>query len=457
MPIRHNPHDIKSFQKKLRVAAAKNYGSAWHSAARIASPSIHNIAFTAAEGYFPAVMSLFVRPTHLSAFASRPDRSRGRLYPESESRTRSAFQRDRDRIIHSAAFRRLQYKTQVFVYHEGDNYRTRLTHSVEVAQIARSISRVLGLDEDLAEALALAHDLGHTPFGHAGEDALQDVAARWGGFDHNAQSLKIVTRLEQRYPRFDGLNLTWETLEGLVKHNGPLIGPLAVKHPGRSLDDLPRAIVDYVSRHDLELHTFAGAEAQVAALSDDIAYNNHDIDDGLRAGLFTIADLKDVPLVGPVFQQVARDFPDASPSVMIHEAVRDLIGVMVEDLIAETQRRIAQYQPDGAQAVRDLPVPLVSFSERMRRNDSSLKAFLYSHMYRHYSVNRMTSKGRRVVKDLFTLFHAEPECLPPECQSLCDGKGGAKTARVVADYIAGMTDRLALDEHRRLFDMQEAP
>ncbi len=409
---------------------------------------------------FPPVMTstpLFIRPDTLELFASRPEQSRGRLHSERESRTRSAFQRDRDRIIHSEAFRRLQYKTQVFVYHVGENYRTRLTHSLEVAQIARSIARVLGLDEDLAEALALAHDLGHTPFGHAGEDALQEVLAQGGGFDHNAQSLKIVTKLEQRYPKFDGLNLTWETLEGLVKHNGPLIGPLAVKKPGRALSDLPGAITEYVARHDLELGTFAGPEAQVAALSDDIAYNNHDIDDGLRAGLFTIDDLKDVPLVGPVFQQVARDFPGASHSVTIHEAVRDLIGVMVEDLIKQTRANIAQYRPDSAQAVRQLGVPLVSFSDEMRRNDKALKAFLFQNMYRHYSVNRMTSKGRRVVKDLFALFHAEPECLPPDRQVLCDGKGGVKTSRVVADYIASMTDRLALDEHRRLFDMQEKP
>ena len=399
----------------------------------------------------------FCRPVQSEPFASRPDQSLGRLYAEGESLTRSAFQRDRDRIIHSAAFRRLQYKTQVFVYHEGDNFRTRLTHSVEVAQIARSISRVLGLDEDLAEALALAHDLGHTPFGHAGEDALQEVLAQYGGFDHNAQSLKIVTRLEQRYPRFDGLNLTWETLEGLAKHNGPLIGPLAIRKPGRSLEELPGAIVDYVARHDLQLHTFAGPEAQVAALADDIAYNNHDIDDGLRAGLFTVQDLKDVPLVGPMFHQVAREFPDASPSVMIHEAVRDLIGVMVEDLIAQTRRNIAEFHPDSAEAVRHMKQPLVSFSEEMCSNDRALKKFLYKHMYRHYSVNRMTSKGRRVVKDLFRLFHAEPECLPPEWQVLCDGKSSAKTARVVADYLASMTDILALDEYRRLFDMQEKP
>ncbi len=398
--------------------------------------------------------SPFVRSHALAPYASRPEESRGRLHDEQESRTRTAFQRDRDRIIHSAAFRRLQYKTQVFVYHEGDNFRTRLTHSLEVAQIARSISRVLGLDEDLAEALALAHDLGHTPFGHAGEDALQDVLADHGGFDHNAQSLRVVTRLEKRYPRFDGLNLTWETLEGLVKHNGPLTGPLVgAGRPTR----IPGAITDYVARHDLEIATFAGPEAQVAALSDDIAYNNHDIDDGLRAGLFSIDDLKDVPLVGPVFAAVARDFADHDESVRIHEAVRQLIGVMIVDLIEETRRRVARLKPDSAAAVRALGQPLVGFSEEMRQNDTALKRFLFANMYRHFTVSRMTSKGRRVVKDLFRLLHAEPECLPPEWRRLTDGPQTAKTARVVADYIAAMTDRLALDEHRRLFDMQEKP
>jgi dGTPase len=398
--------------------------------------------------------SPFVRSHALASFASRPEDSRGRLHAEPESRTRTAFQRDRDRIIHSAAFRRLQYKTQVFVYHEGDNFRTRLTHSLEVSQIARSISRVLGLDEDLAEALALAHDLGHTPFGHAGEDALQEVLVQFGGFDHNAQSLRVVTKLERRYPEFDGLNLTWETLEGLVKHNGPLQGPAANVKAGRSL---PGAITEYVARHDLALGTFAGAEAQVAALADDIAYNNHDIDDGLRAGLFTIKDLEDVPLVGPVFRDVARAHPGIEFSLQIHEAVRQLIGVMIDDLLAETRRRIADLQPQSVHDVRTLGQPLVAFSEQMRANDSALKGFLFTNMYRHFTVNRMTSKGRRVVKDLFRLLHAEPECLPPEWRIQSDGPATAKTARVVADYIAGMTDRFALDEHRRLFDMQEKP
>ncbi|MBR9970466.1 deoxyguanosinetriphosphate triphosphohydrolase [Magnetospirillum sulfuroxidans] len=393
------------------------------------------------------------RSAILAPFACRPEETRGRLHAEPESGTRSPFQRDRDRIIHSAAFRRLQYKTQVFVYHEGDNFRTRLTHSLEVSQIARSIARVLGLEEDLAESLALAHDLGHTPFGHAGEDALQDVLAQFGGFDHNAQSLRVVTKLERRYIQFDGLNLTWETLEGLVKHNGPLTGPLAAPRE----DDLPGAITEYVGRHDLELKSYASAEAQAAALSDDIAYNNHDIDDGLRAGLFTIKDLADVPLVGPVFHAVIKEHPDADFSLHIHEAVRRMIGMMIIDCIDETRRRVAEFKPRSAGDVRSLKVPLVSFSDAMRANDRALKKFLFPNMYRHFTVNRMTSKGRRVVKDLFTLLFAEPGCLPPEWRRLTDGAGTAKTARVVADYIAGMTDRFALDEHRRLFDMQEKP
>jgi dGTPase len=388
-----------------------------------------------------------------ASFACRPEQSRGRLYDEADSPTRSPFQRDRDRIIHSAAFRRLQYKTQVFVYHEGENYRTRLTHSLEVSQIARSVSRLLGLNEDLAEALALAHDLGHTPFGHAGEDALEEVLHDFGGFDHNAQSLRIVTRLERRYVAFDGLNLTWESLEGLVKHNGPVTGPL-VRKKGR---ELPRAIAEYAELHDLGLDSFAGPEAQVAALSDDIAYNNHDLDDGLRAGLFAIRDLDDLPLVGPLFRQVRSEFPGAEASLHIHEVVRRMIGIMILDLVHETRRRIAALRPESADDVRQLGQPLVAFSEEMRTNDAALRGFLFTHMYRHFSVNRMTSKGRRVVKDLFRLLWDEPECLPPEWFRLTDGRRTARTARVVGDYIAGMTDRFALDEHRRMFDLQEKP
>jgi dGTPase len=377
----------------------------------------------------------------LAPYASRPEESRGRLYAEPESPSRSVFQRDRDRIIHSTAFRRLQYKTQVFVSHEGDHYRTRLTHSLEVAQIARSIARALGLEEDLAEALALAHDLGHTPFGHAGEEALDAAMRPFGGFSHNDQTLRILTRLERRYAGFDGLNLTWETLEGTVKHNGPL-----------ARTPLPSTIAEYVTRHDLELRTWPSAEAQVAALSDDIAYNNHDIDDGLRAGLFAVKDLGDLPLVGPVFAEVAARHPGIEEPRLVHEAIRRLIDRMVGDLVAETGARIAAARIGTAADIRALGRPVASFSEAMRANDRALRAFLIEHMYRHYRVNRMGAKAKRVVKEMFDLFCAEPDCLPTEWQGETRGASTAGTARVVADYIAGMTDRFALDEHRRLFD-----
>jgi dGTPase len=383
----------------------------------------------------------------LAPYACKAAQSRGRLYPEPESATRDAFQRDRDRIIHSGAFRRLEYKTQVFVNHEGDFFRTRLTHSLEVAQIARSVSRALGLNEDLTEALALAHDLGHPPFGHAGEDALREVMEPYGGFDHNAQSLRVVTRLEERYPTFDGLNLTWETLEGVVKHNGPLRGQ-AIDRP------LPRAIAEYTEIHDLGLDTYASAEAQVASIADDIAYNNHDIEDGLRAGLFTVEDLKDVPLVGPIFRTVRTKYPDINHSRMVYEAVRELIGMMVTDLLAETRRRLMEAGPTSADDVRHLKRPVAGFSPTMRENDAALKKFLFENMYRHYKLNRMTSKARRVVKDLFQLLVEEPECLPTEWRRKTHGPGTVATAQLVADYVAGMTDRYALDEHRRLFDVQ---
>jgi len=389
----------------------------------------------------------WIPPHDRAPYASFERDSRGRLHPETESATRGCFQRDRDRIIHSAAFRRLAYKTQVFVNHEGDFFRTRLTHSLEVAQVARSVCRYLRLNEDLGEALALAHDLGHPPFGHAGEDALQDLMKPYGGFDHNAQSLRVVTELEARYAEFDGLNLTWETLEGVVKHNGPLTGGLN-PHP------LPRVIEEYSKIQDLELHTFAGPEAQIAAISDDIAYNNHDIDDGLRAGLFTIDDLCDVPLVGPIFADVTRDYPDLDESRKIHEAVRRLIGAMVDDLFAETTSRIADLGPKTAQEIREAGAPVAGFSEQMRNNDAGVKAFLFEHMYRHYKLNRMTSKGRRVVKDLFQLLVREPGCLPNDWREKVKAADEETMAQTVADYIGGMTDRFALDEHRRLFDLQ---
>jgi len=381
---------------------------------------------------------------YIAPYASNPAESRGRLHPEAESATRTAFQRDRDRIIHCAAFRRLEYKTQVFVYHEGDYYRTRLTHSLETAQIARSICRVLGLNEDLAEALALAHDLGHTPFGHAGEDALRDAMADYGGFDHNTQTLRILTRLEERYAEFDGLNLSWETLEGTVKHNGPLLP---------ATDGLPPEIARYNERHDLELATYAGPEAQVAAIADDIAYNNHDVDDGLRAGLFGFEDMADVAMVGPVFAAVRKSYPDLDESRLVHEAVRRMIGAMVDDILTESRRRLDQAACASAAELRALGHPVIAFSDAMTANDRSLKEFLYRRMYRHYKVNRMASKARRVVRELFDLFIAEPECLPNDWQARCTGARGLETARAVADYIAGMTDRFAFLEYQRLFDV----
>jgi dGTPase len=378
-------------------------------------------------------------------YASNPERSRGRLYPEPESAMRSPFQRDRDRIIHSTAFRRLKHKTQVFVYHEGDHYRTRLTHSLEVAQIARTVARALGLDEDLAEALALAHDLGHTPFGHSGEEALNEEMRPYGGFSHNDQTLRILTSLERRYAEFDGLNLTWETLEGTVKHNGPLCGPHA------AIEEPPPSIAEYDRRHPLDLRMLPGPEAQVAALADDIAYNNHDLDDGLRAGLFAIRDLAELPLVGPVFEEVRRRYPGLDDARLIHEATRRFIDHMVRNLIGETERRLTAACPDSADAVRRLAAPVAAFSEEMRDHDRALKRFLFDRMYRHPKVNRMALKARRVVRELFQLFLADPECLPAEW-AVPPATGEAERARIVADYLAGMTDRFALDEHRRLFD-----
>jgi dGTPase len=386
-------------------------------------------------------------------YACDPAKSRGRLIPEPPSETRTPFQRDRDRIIHAQAFRRLKHKTQVFVQHEGDHYRTRLTHSLEVAQIARSIARTLGLDEDLAEALALAHDLGHPPFGHAGEEALDLCMQPFGGFDHNEQTFRVLTSLERRYPTFDGLNLTWEALEGIVKHNGPLTGfkgtgPAAsAKAQARPV---PRSIAEFSARWDLELGEFASLEAQVAAVSDDIAYNNHDIDDGLRAGLFTLKDLADVPLAGPIVAAVRRDHPGLDENRAMHETVRRMIGEMVEDVIAETRRRLFAAQVTSPEEVRALGHPLAVFSEAMRQNDIGLKRFLFAHMYRHERVTKMTEQAKLVVADLFDRHLAEPNLLPADWQAEVGAPGDAKTARLVADYIAGMTDNFAFDTQARL-------
>jgi dGTPase len=379
-------------------------------------------------------------------FATRHEDSRGRFFEEAPSATRTPFQRDRDRIIHATAFRRLKQKTQVFVAHEGDHFRTRLTHTLEVAQIARTIARTLGLDEDLAETLALCHDLGHPPFGHAGEDQLDACMRPYDGFDHNAQSLRIVTRLERRYPQFDGLNLSWETLEGLVKHNGPLTGP------DTTLNDLPAAFRDFAHLVDLEIDQFAGPEAQVAALSDDIAYNNHDIDDGIAAGLFTVEDLMDLPVVGDAFRGVRIEFPGVDDRMVTYEAVRRLIGLWINDLVDETRARVKRYKPETAADVRAMDVPLIAFSEVLEGPQRALRAFLYARMYKHYRVNRMRSKAKRVLADLFEVFLNEPQTLPPPWGGLADPAPDALRARIVCDYIAGMTDTFALEEHRRLFD-----
>ena len=387
-------------------------------------------------------------PRVLAPYASHPEESRGRLYPQEDSATRTAFQRDRDRVIHSTAFRRLQYKTQVFVYHEGDHYRTRLTHSIEVAQIARSVARALDLDEDLAEAIALAHDLGHTPFGHGGEAALDAAMAPYGGFDHNEQTFRILTGLERRYAGFDGLNLTWETLEGTVKHNGPLIGGPLIGGGAEAASAVPDSVAAFSGRWDLELASFAGPEAQVAALSDDIAYNNHDIDDGLRAGLFAVADLDAVPLVGAMFAEVRQSYPEIDESRLIKEAVRRLIDRMVNDLLAETQSRLAGAGPKSAHDIRALGAPVVAFSEEMGKNGRALKDFLFERMYRHDKVNLKTEQVQEVVQALFAHYLANPEALPAGWHA---GAGdNRQTARLVADYIAGMTDRFALEECRKL-------
>jgi dGTPase len=366
--------------------------------------------------------------------------SRGRLHPEPESPTRSPWQRDRDRIVHSTAFRKLQYKTQVFVNHEGDFFRTRLTHSLEVAQVTRAIARQLRLDEDLAEALALAHDLGHPPFGHAGEEALNLSMKPFGGFDHNAQSLRVVTLLESRYAAFDGLNLTWETLEGLAKHNGPLRNP-------------PAYIADYDQQHGLELSTHAGVEAQVAALADDIAYHAHDLDDGLRAKLFGVEDISHLPVVGEALLEASRASLDVPPPRLRHETIRRMIDVMINDLVAETRTRLAKLDPEDAQAVRRAKHPVVAFSPRFAEANRVIKEFLFARMYRHWRVNRMTTKARKLTGELFQVLCADPSLLPDDWRAWAGEGSPARAAGTVCDYIAGMTDRYAMDEHRRLTDL----
>jgi dGTPase len=385
-------------------------------------------------------------------FASDPGSSRGRLHCEPRSPTRNAFRRDCDRIIHSTAFRRLAYKTQVFVFHEGDHFRTRLTHTLEVAQIARSLARALGLDEDLSEALALAHDLGHPPFGHAGERALDRCLAAGGGFDHNAQSLRVVTELERRYVGFDGLNLSWEMLEGLVKHNGPLTLRDGSPVSRYREHGVPQAIQLYGKRQDLELWSFASAEAQIAAIADDIAYDAHDIDDGLRADFFTLDDLADVPLVREILADIGARHGRLDSARLVHELVRRMITRMIEDVIAEAGSRLSVLSARSADDVRGAGSPVGAFSPAMAEADCAIKGFLYPRMYRHARIMRIMNDAERVIFDLFTRYASEPDTIPADWAHAGQHEDAASRARRVADFIAGMTDRYALVEHARLFD-----
>jgi dGTPase len=391
--------------------------------------------------------------TSLAAFACHASQSRGRQVPEPDMPPRSCFARDRDRIVHAAAFRRLKHKTQVFVYHEGDHYRTRLTHTLEVAQVARAIARALHVDEDLTEALALAHDLGHTPFGHAGERALDALMKPHGGFDHNAQSLRIVTRLERRYAQFDGLNLTWECLEGLVKHNGPLTDTEGHAIGKYAETGLPQAIIEYSESHDLELQRFASVEAQIAAISDDIAYNAHDIDDGLRAGLFKVIDLGDIPLVGHALAEVLKLYPDLEHNRLVHETVRRVISAMVQDVLAETKKTVARVKPKSVNDVRGAGEVIARFSPQMQEYNRVLQQFLSQQMYTHPRVMDIMGRAQRVIDDLFGAYMDDEKLLPKDWRDLAGAREKRHSARQVCDFIAGMTDRYALDQHKRLFDL----
>ena len=385
-------------------------------------------------------------------YACDPALSRGRLHPEPASKSRSDFRRDCDRIIHATAFRRLKHKTQVFVFDEGDHYRTRLTHTLEVTQVARALARRLRLDEDLAEALALAHDLGHPPFGHAGERALDACLAAFGGFDHNAQTLRIVTALERRYPGFDGLNLTWETLEGLVKHNGPLTDRSGAPLGRYREHGVPATILDYAKLQDLQLWSFAGVEAQIAAFADDIAYDAHDIDDGLRAELFQPDDLAALPLPGRIIAEIRTDYPGLDDHRLVQELVRQLIGLLIDDVVAETGRRIEALAPQSADDVRQASSPVAGFSAAIAEADNAIKSFLWTRVYRHERVMQVMDQAAAVVRDLFARYLAQPADLPAEWNEGMAELDEAGRARRVADFIAGMTDRYALAEHARLFD-----
>ncbi len=384
-----------------------------------------------------------------AAFASNPENSKGRLVPERESPTRTPFQRDRDRIVHSTAFRRLKHKTQVFFSHEDDHYRTRLTHTIEVAQIARALARAFRLDEDLAEAIALVHDFGHTPFGHTGEDILDEMMADFGGFDHNAHALKVVTELEHRYADFDGLNLTWETLEGLVKHNGPLLG-----ENGQSLDGkpLPRAIENYNAKNDLKLADHASLEAQVAAIADDIAYNTHDIDDGLRAGLLSFDLLKEVELVGEQLAIVDGKYPDLDQTRRGHETTRRVMTVMVEDVIRTAGENLSLLNPKSVDDIYNAGQTIVTFSSVMKTREKELKRFMFANMYRHENVLRVRTQAEDIVRDLFKRYMQNPADMGGEWADQVTKLDQQALAQRVSDFLAGMTDNFAIAQHRRLFD-----
>jgi len=390
--------------------------------------------------------------TNHAPYACDPADSRGRLHPEPPSKGRSPFRRDCDRIIHSTAFRRLKHKTQVFVFDEGDHYRTRLTHTLEVAQVARALARALGLNEDLAEALALAHDLGHPPFGHAGERALDECLGAFGGFDHNAQTLRAVTALERRYPTFDGLNLTWETLEGLVKHNGPLTDRDGKPLGRYRAHGVPETIQQYVRLQDLQLWSFPSVEAQVAAVADDIAYDAHDIDDGLRAELFGLEEIATVALPGEIVAEIRAAYPGLDAGRLVHEFIRRLIGLLIEDVVAETGRRLATLAPRSADEVRQAPSGVAGFSAAIAKAERAIKAFLETRMYRHARVQRVMDEATHVIRDLFARYTAHPDDLPAEWREGLAGADEAVRARRIADFVAGMTDRYALAEHTRLFD-----
>ena len=383
-----------------------------------------------------------MKEQYLAEYASLSSNSKGRLFDEKPAKGRTLYQRDRDRVLHSGAFRKLQYKTQVFVYHEGDYYRTRLTHTIEVAQIARSLSRNLNFNEDLAEAIALSHDLGHTPFGHAGEEILNNLMEPYGGFNHNEQALRILTKIERRYPLFDGLNLTFETIDGIIKHNGPITGkptPLLL-----NLKELMK----------LNFRAFGTGEAQLAAIADDIAYNAHDVDDGLRAQIFKIADLDKLSLVSPLISEIQSDFGSIEESRLISELVRKIVNTLVADILTETMSRLQKIRPIDSADIMNAEQPIVSFSEELTPKIQQLRNFLFTKMYRHYKVNRMASKAKRVISELFNLFMEDPTVLPDEWRYLDIKNLKNNQARLISDYIAGMTDRYALLEYDRLFDFK---